>query len=508
MRISYDFSPLPSVSELRAEALRRGLTLPTKRTAPGQNSAPIWTPQDGPQTHAYQSEADVIGYGGAAGGGKSDLLLGLAGLRHQRSIIFRRVFPSLRGLIERSREIFNQQDVSHARDSFNEQLHLWRLASGRLIEFGSAQHEADLKKYQGQPHDFLAFDEVTEFPEKFVRFLSAWNRTTVTGQKCQIAMTFNPPMDEEGEWVTRYFGPWLDPQHPRPAVDGELRWYAMVDGKEVERENGAPFEHKDKTITPRSRTFFHATLDDNPALSETGYGATIDALPEPLRSLLKGHFDAAKSVNPWQVIPTDWVKAAQARWTPEKPEAPMTAVGVDLVRGGNDKLVIACLHDNWCAPLIEYPGAAIPDGPTAAALIVSVVEPGAQIAVDVVGIGASGYDSLTHSGVPAMAVNNAESAGDQRDRSGRLKFRNVRAASYWKLREALDPQLGDGIALPPDPELLSDLCAPRFSLTTGGVLLESKDDIKARLGRSPDKGDAVVMAHWSALNSISDLIAW
>ena len=25
----------------------------------------------------------------------------------------------------------------------------------------------------------------------------------------------------------------------------------------------------------------------------------------------------------------------------------MTAVGVDLVRGGNDKLVIACLHDNW-----------------------------------------------------------------------------------------------------------------------------------------------------------------
>ena len=40
-------------------------------------------------------------------------------------------------------------------------------------------------------------------------------------------------------------------------------------------------EHKDKTITLRSRTFFHATLDDNPALSETGYGATIDAPPEP-----------------------------------------------------------------------------------------------------------------------------------------------------------------------------------------------------------------------------------
>lgn len=508
MRISYDFSPLPSVSELRAEALRRGLTLPTKRTAPGQNSAPIWTPQDGPQTHAYQSEADVIGYGGAAGGGKSDLILGLAGTQHRRSIIFRRVFPSLRGLIERSREIFNQQDVSHAKDSFNEQLHLWRLADGRLIEFGSAQYDADLKKYQGQPHDLLAFDEVTEFPESFVRFLSAWNRTTLKDQRCQIVMTFNPPLDESGEWVTRYFGPWIDPQHPRPAKDGELRWYAMVDGKEVERVDGTPFAHGSDTIAPRSRTFFHATLADNPALAATGYGATIDALPEPLRSLLRGNFAAGKTVNPWQVIPTEWVKAAQARWTDTKPETPMTAVGVDLVRGGNDKLVIACLHDNWCAPLIEYPGSAIPDGPTAAALIVSVVEPGAQIGVDVIGIGASGYDSLTYAGVSALAINNAESAGDRRDRSGRLKFRNIRAASYWKLREALDPELGDGIALPPDAELLADLCAPRFKVTTGGVLLESKDEIKARLGRSPDKGDAVVMAHWSALNSISDLIAW
>lgn len=506
MRNSYDFSPLPSVLELRAEARRRGLTLPSTRST--KPDAPVWTPQAGPQALAYASDADVIGYGGAAGGGKSDLILGLAGTQHRRSIVFRRVFPSLRGLIERSREIFNQQDVSHARDSFNEQLHLWRLADGRLIEFGSAQYDADLKKYQGQPHDLLAFDEVTEFPESFVRFLSAWNRTTLKDQRCQIVMTFNPPLDEGGEWVTRYFGPWIDPQHSRPAKDGELRWYAMVDSKEVEREDGAPFEHKGETITPRSRTFFHASLKDNPALAATGYGATIDALPEPLRSLLRGNFAAGKTVNPWQVIPTDWVKAAQARWTPEKPEAPMTAVGVDLVRGGNDKLVIACLHDNWCAPLIEYPGSAIPDGPTAAALIVSVVEPGAQIGVDVIGIGASGYDSLTYAGVSALAINNAESAGDRRDRSGRLKFRNVRAASYWKLREALDPQLGDGIALPPDPELLSDLCAPRFSLTTGGVLLESKDDIKARLGRSPDKGDAVVMAHWSALNSISDLIAW
>src|SRR5688572_18976865 len=70
---------------------------------------PAWIPdpRNKPQCAAYESEADVIGYGGAAGGGKTDLLLGFAGTKHYRSIIFRRVFPLLEGIEARSREIFN-----------------------------------------------------------------------------------------------------------------------------------------------------------------------------------------------------------------------------------------------------------------------------------------------------------------------------------------------------------------------------------------------------------------
>jgi hypothetical protein len=50
--------------------------------------------------------------------------------------------------------------------------------------------------------------------------------------------------------------------------------------------------------------------------------------------------------------------------------------------------------------------------------------------------------------------------------------------------------------LPDDPELLADLTAPTFEVrTTGGILIESKDDIRKRLGRSTNKGDACVMAH-------------
>jgi hypothetical protein len=466
-------------------------------------SVPAWRPQDGPQTVAYNSTADVIGYGGAAGGGKTDLLLGLSGTRHRRSLIFRRVFPSLRGMIERSREIFNRGGASHLEDSFNESLHVWRLADNRMIEFGAAQYEADLKKWQGQPHDLLAFDEATEFPENFVRFLWAWLRTTAKGQACQLVLTFNPPFDEGGEWVTRFFAPWLDAQHSRPAADGELRWYAMAAGKEIECENGDTFtDETGATVTPKSRTFFHASLKDNPALAATGYGATIDALPEPLRSLLRGNFDAAKSIDPFQVIPADWVRQAQARWTEDGRGEKQTAIAEDVARGGADKTTIAKLYGLWFDHLLKYPGASTPDGPTAAGLLLSARTDDAAVGVDVIGIGASVYDSLWQSGIGVQGINFGEHS-DATDHSGRLHFFNIRAAAYWLFREALDPAQdgGSSIALPPDPELLADLCSPKWKLQSGKILLEPKEDIKKRIGRSPDCGDVVVLAWFTQYNA-------
>lgn len=440
---------------------------------------------------AYESAADIVGYGGAAGGGKTDLLLGLAGTRHCRSIIFRRVFPSVRAIIERSREIYTAEG-----DGYNEQLHLWRLDGGRTVEFASVQYEQDRKKFQGRPHDLFGFDEATEFPEQLVRFLIGWNRTTVPGQRCRVVLTFNPPMDAAGEWVTGFFAPWLDPHHPRPAADGELRWYAMVGGQEIECPDGEPFEQDGALVIPRSRTFIHAQLSDNPILEATGYGATIDAMPEPVRSLLKGHFDAARVADPWQVIPSDWVRQAQARWTEHPPEAGLLRrVGMDIARGGKDQTVICRLEGNWCAPLTKYPGAATPDGATAAALVQAEVAEGTPINVDVIGVGASVYDVLTDAGAAVTGVNFAEAApAGERDRSGKLKFRNLRAYAYWRLREALDPLKGDQLALPPDPELRSDLCAARWKLTASGIQIESKEDIADRLGRSPDCADALALA--------------
>ena len=71
---------------------------------------------------------------------------------------------------------------------------------------------------------------------------------------------------------------------------------------------------------------------------------------------------------------------------------------------------------------------------------------------------------------------------------------NLRAEAYWRMREALDPDYGDDLALPDDSELLADLCAPRWEYTPRGVRVEEKEDIIKRIGRSPDAGDAAVLA--------------
>jgi hypothetical protein len=458
----------------------------------------LWTPLTGPQTRAYQSQADILGYGGAAGGGKSDLILGLAVTQHQRSIIFRREAKQGRSLIDRSRELLTGQG------RFNENLGVWRdVPGGRQIEFAGVKDPADVFNWRGQPHDFIGIDEADGFLETMVRFLLGWNRTTVPGQRCRVVLAFNPPATAAGRWLLTFFGPWLDTRHARPAAPGELRWYAMVEGEEVERPSGEAFTHvnaggKAETIRPLSRTFIPAKVQDNPYLVKTNYVAQLQALPEPLRSqLLEGDMAAGLEDDPWQVIPAAWVQAAMARWTPEPPPKELlTAIGVDVARGGRNSTVLAKRHGPWFDQLVKVPGAETPDGPTAAALVLAHHSGSATVNVDVIGVGGSVYDVLKDGrGLDVVPVNNAE-ASDLRDKSGKFRLVNVRAASYWSLREALDPTSGQALALPPDRELLADLTAPRWKVTASGILIEAKEDIIRRIGRSPDCGDAVVLAHW------------
>lgn len=459
----------------------------------------VWLPfPNSPQEQAYDSLADELFYGGAGGGGKTDLLLGLAGTAHARSVIFRREFPMFRAMIERSREVYNAGNLSHAKDSYNESTHIWRLLSGRLVEFAAMEHEKDRENQRGRDRDLFCWDEVTQFTESQYTFTTAWNRTTRAGQRCRIVATGNPPTSAEGEWVIRRWAPWLDSQHPNPARPGELRWFARIEDRDVEVPGPAPVQHRGETLQPRSRTFIPARLSDNPILAATDYGAMLQSLPEPLRSqMLYGDFTAGVADDAWQAIPTAWVRAAQARWTATPPaRQAQNALGVDVAYGGADSTVIVARHGPWFSRPKKYQGAITDSGKKAAALVVREHRDSARCNVDAIGYGAACVEALRELLPGLVSAINAAAATQLFDRSRKYRLTNVRAAMYWKLREALDPESGDNLALPPEAEVLADLTSVRYEVRAAGIVLEEKAAIRKRIGRSPDCGDAVALAHW------------
>ncbi len=107
-----------------------------------------WVPNDGPQSDAFYCKADVLLYGGQAAGGKSDLLAGLALMKHKRSLIMRRQYTDLGAIIERVREIDGTYNGFNGAPPPR-----LRTADGRLIDFGAAAKLGDERHWQGQPHD-------------------------------------------------------------------------------------------------------------------------------------------------------------------------------------------------------------------------------------------------------------------------------------------------------------------------------------------------------------------
>lgn len=454
--------------------------------------AQIWVPQEGPQESAFNSPADIVFYGGAAGGGKTDLLLGLSLTSQEHSIIFRREAVQLIGIEERMTTILG------TRKGYNGQTGVWRLPGDRVLELGSVKEPGDWIKYQGRPHDAKLFDEICHFTELQFRTLIGWLRTDNPGVRQRVVCAGNPPTTAEGEWVKRYWAAWLDPLHPNPAEPGELRWYVTNDKGQDEEVPGPDLVLVGKDLMqPKSRTFIPSSVEDNLFLLSTGYKATLQSLPEPLRSqMLRGDFQAGSADPAWQTIPTEWIKAAQARWKPRDAKGLMTALGFDPARGGIDKSTAARRHGQWFDEMVTVPGIVTKDGPTAAGFVVPLVRDGACICVDGIGIGSSALDFLVGLNLNVLSVIGSASMGAF-TKAGDLRLKNRRAEMYWRLREALDPTNPDPISLPPDTELLGDLAAVRYKVVTMGAVaalqMREKDEIREMLGRSPDKGDAVAM---------------
>jgi hypothetical protein len=199
------------------------------------------------------------------------------------------------------------------------------------------------------------------------------------------------------------------------------------------------------------------------------------------------------------VIPLGWVEAANERWQAwddaGRPREVLTALGVDVARSGPDDTVMALRFGARIDDLRRTSKESTTQSKGRAAAILQH-HGGGRAVVDVIGIGAGVVDGLRDEGYEVVAFNASESTA-AKDSSGELGFANKRAAAWWGLRERLDPDSGEEIALPSDDMLTGDLTAPHWRVTANGrIAVESKDDIHKRLGRSTDAGDAVVQSFW------------
>jgi len=213
------------------------------------------------------------------------------------------------------------------------------------------------------------------------------------------------------------------------------------------------------------------------------------------------------------IVPLAWVELANERWqqwVDAGRPGDQDALGVDVGRGG-DKSTIARRY-KWIVDgkkrtvigSIERDGK--PDTMQLTGRVVGILKAhGGTPAVDVIGIGAGVVDRLREQDFSVIAFN-AAARSDALDRTEELGFVNLRSQGWWQMREMLDPANEEWIALPPDDLLTGDLTAPHYKLVSGGkIQVESKDDIRRRLGRSTDDGDAVMMALYVRDTS---LFAW
>jgi len=427
----------------------------------------------------------------------SNLLCGAAITKHKRSVIYRRQKGDLTPIAE---EII---DILGTRKGYNSQLKRFSLPKGVSILLSGMQYEQDKQSRKGDARDLCGFDEIVDFTESQFRFVITWNRSKDPNQRCRVICTTNPPQGSTGDWIIKFWGPWLDPQHPNPAMPGELRWYVSDDeGNDLEVDSPDRIFIKGEWMQPKSRTFIPSSVKDNP-YATVSYIATLQSLPEPLRSqMLTGDFLAGREDDAFQVIPSDWVDRAQERWTEGRPRnQQMTALGVDPCRGGKDEFVLSPRYGYWFDKQVIVKGKDVPDGAAGAALCIQNVKHGAVINIDAVGIGASVYDHVKDNGMHVQVMDGRKES-HARDITGCIGFFNERAERWWRMREALDPEGDELIALPRDRQLKSDLCAPRFRKTARGIQVEGKyteekdgfGSLVERLGRSPDRGDAAVNA--------------
>lgn len=271
-------------------------------------AVPRWAPQPGPQTEAICADwCPELFFGGARGGGKSDLLLGdfLQGVSEYgaawRGVMFRRTYPELQEIILRSHEMFGPTGATW-RESDKD----WRWPNGAYLRMRYLEREADAARYQGHQYTWIGWDELPQWPsDKAYRMLFACLRSSAIVPTKRVRSAGNPGGPGH-QWVKARF---IDaaPGGFQPVQDDLGPWERMF----------IPSRVQDNQIL----------LDADPSyiarLKGSGSKELVRAWLEGDWSVVSGAYfpewDPARHVVRPQVLPARWTRFRSFDWGSARP---------------------------------------------------------------------------------------------------------------------------------------------------------------------------------------------
>lgn len=208
------------------------------------------------------------------------------------------------------------------------------------------------------------------------------------------------------------------------------------------------------------------------------------------------------------LIPAQWIEAAHERWIEAHGEEPAQAgqriLGVDVAGMGRDCTVFCERKENYVAPFRSFNSGGTADHMEIAGKIKveRVSHPKMLVSIDTIGEGAGVYSRCVENEnsqnrqyiISCKYSEGAKNSSGKEltDLTGQHRFLNMRAYLFWAVRDWLNPKNNTGAMLPPDPQFDEEASEIRWAFRSDGkIQIEAKEEIKKRIGRSPDKFDAL-----------------
>jgi len=397
------------------------------------------------QVKAHTASERFVLYGGAVGGGKSfwlcregiELSLECSGnvgylCRHELSSFMRTTMLTLERLLPG--DIIAQH---HQTENY------YRLINGSLIFYGGLGDDLKaIDRLKSMELGWFAIDQAEETSEGHFFLLASRLRLKAPNVRYKGIMTANPAPG----WVKHRF------------IEQKLE----------------------------DHVFIPSLPKDNPFLPADYEESLRKLYPDELvKQLLEGDWDALEAGN--YLFKYADIKSAIDREVDVEDSEP-NIIGQDIARYGDDSSVAIVKRGNKVEWIDHWAKTNLMHTTGKVVNLIDRFKP-SLVNLDIIGLGSGVYDRLVELKYKQVqGVNVAESArGEEKE-----KFANLRAEMYKNLSNKFE---NGEISIPDDLELIAQLSSVKYKINSRGQLqMESKEDMKKRGTKSPDKADALALA--------------